>query len=56
MPLRVLKRGEKYRLIESTGRRLARAKHGTGKPMDGGGHTDRKIALRQAEHINRDLK
>lgn len=54
--LRIRKRGDKYRLIESIGNKLARAKHGTGKPMDGGGHKFKTVALRQAEHINEALR
>lgn len=52
MPVKVRKRQGKYRLVEPSGR-IAR-RDPKYKPMDGGGHTDRAKALRQAEKVNAD--
>ena len=49
MPARVVRRGNKYRVVEPNGR-LVRNKAGT--PVDGGGHRSRAAAERQARAIN----
>lgn len=50
MPVKAVKRGDKYRVIESGTRRIARGPQG--KPADGGGHKDASKAARQAVAIN----
>ena len=49
MPVRVVKRGELFRLIEADG---SLAKTENGKPRDGGGHRTKKKAAVQARVIN----
>lgn len=53
MPVRVEKKGDKYRVVESSGR-IAKTKKGN--PVDGGGHLSRNKAIRQAASINRGSK
>lgn len=48
MPVKVRKRGDKYRIVE--GGKLAKSKEG--KPVDGGGHRSRRKAERQQRAIN----
>ena len=48
MVVKARKKGNKWRLYE--GPKLAVSKHG--RPVDGGGHTDKGKAERQANHIN----
>jgi len=58
MPVHVVKRGSKYRVVEPSGR-IAHAKKAsgqTGKPVDGGGHRSRVRAEAQAGHINKSLR
>ncbi len=55
MPVKPAKRGDKYRLVEPGGR-IARAKKKGGKKgraVDGGGHSTRVAAARQARAVNR---
>jgi len=52
MPVKVRKRGDKWRIVEPSGR-LART--GQGTPRDGGGHTSPAKAESQARAINRSL-
>lgn len=54
MPVEIVKRGDKWRVIETATRRLATTAKGT--PRDGGGHDSAKAAGAQAGHINRGLK
>lgn len=49
MPAMVRKRDGKYRLVEPNGRLVKR----NGTPVDGGGHTTLKKAMRQLRAINR---
>ena len=52
MPLVDVKKvGDKFRLVEKGSRRIARM-HASGKARDGGGHTRRKTAYSQMEHVN----
>lgn len=53
MPVRTVKRGNRYRLLESGSRRLARNTAGT--PIDGGGHASAGKASRQARAVNASL-
>ena len=50
MPVKVAKRGGKYRIVERSGRV---AKTSSGNARDGGGHRSRTQAARQARAINR---
>lgn len=50
MPAKVVKRKNRYRLIEPSGR-LVRNRRGT--PVDGGGHGSQAKAKRQARAVNR---
>ena len=52
MPVKVAKKGDKFRIVESSGK-LARNKAGT--PVDGGGHINTENASKQARAINRSL-
>lgn len=49
MPVHVEKRGDKYRLIESSGRI---AKNSAGTAIDGGGHRTKAKATAQARAVN----
>lgn len=49
MPVKVRKRGNKYRLIEPSGK-IAKNKGGTA--IDGGGHSSKAKAQRQANAVN----
>lgn len=51
MPVKAVKRGGKYRVIEADTGRIA--KHKSGTPVDGGGHKTREKAERQSKAINR---
>jgi len=53
MPVKVQRRGKRYRIVESETRKLAVNKAGT--PLDGGGHTKRPKAVRQMRAINANL-
>lgn len=49
MPARVVKRGSKWRVVEPNGK-LVKNKKGTA--VDGGGHTSKAKAQRQANAVN----
>lgn len=51
MPVKVVKRGEKFRVVEASTGRIA--KRG-GTAIDGGGHSSRSSASSQARAVNRD--
>ena len=53
MPVRVIKRREKWRLVEPDGK-IAKTPKGTAR--DGGGHTDVAKVKSQARAINRSLQ
>lgn len=53
MPVRVVKRAGKFRLVEPSGRI---AKTHLGHAMDGGGSRSKAIRTRQASHINAALR
>lgn len=48
MPARVVKRGDKWRVVEPDGSLITRG----GSAVDGGGHSSREKALAQAAAIN----
>ena len=48
MPAKVKKVGKKYRVVEPSGRLVRRS----GSPVDGGGHSSKSAAQRQARAIN----
>lgn len=51
MPARVSKRGDKYRVVHGPGKgKLVRNRAGT--PVDGGGHSSKSKAQRQANVVN----
>lgn len=50
MPVIVLKRRGRYRVVEADTRRIAKTKNN--KARDGGGHRSKKKAERQARAIN----
>ena len=50
MPVRVEKRGPKYRVVESVGHKIAKNK--SGSSGDGGGHAVRSKAVKQVQAIN----
>lgn len=52
MPVRVAKRRGKFRIVEQGGR-ILKSVHG--RPMDGGGHTAKSKAARQAGYINESM-
>lgn len=54
MPVKAVKRGHKWRVIESETGRLARNDSGT--PVDGGGHNFSAKAKDQAAAVNRSLE
>ena len=49
MPAKVIKRGNKFRVIEADTGKLVRRK---GTPVDGGGHASRDKAQRQSNAVN----
>ncbi len=51
MPVKTVKRGSKFRVVESETGKLCRTTAGT--PCDGGGHRSKVGAQRQASAINR---
>jgi len=53
MPVRVIKQGPKYRVIEPNGKI---AKNSKGSAMDGGGHSTRDAAIKQVQAINISLR
>jgi len=54
MPVKVVKRGDKFRVVEASNGRLSRGSNGA--VTDGGGHSSREKAQRQANAINRGSK
>ena len=50
MPVKVVKRKDKYRIVEPDGK-IAKSKNG--KALDGGGHSSRSKAIKQLRAINR---
>ena len=50
MPVKVMKRGEKYRVVEASTGKLV--KNSAGTPADGGGHPNKVAAESQARAIN----
>lgn len=50
MPVKVVKKADKYRVVEAKTGKLAKSSKGT--PADGGGHKDRTKAAAQARAIN----
>ena len=55
MPVKVVRRYKKYRVVEAKTGRIARATTAgdeEGKAIDGGGHSDQDRAKRQARAIN----
>lgn len=55
MPVKVVKRGDKYRIVEEVNGEERIVKTGKGNAVDGGGHKTREEADRQARAINRSL-
>jgi len=53
MPVKIVKRGDKYRVIEAGTGKIAKNKGGTA--LDGGGHESKNMASRQARAVNRSL-
>lgn len=53
MPVKVSKRGHKFRVVERSGRI---AKTSRGHARDGGGHASRTKAVKQVRAINMHLK
>ena len=49
MPVRVVKMGPRYRVVESTGKI---AKNKKGNTIDGGGHSTKEKAIKQSQAIN----
>lgn len=50
MPLTVIKKGKKHRIIEANTKRIA--KNDAGTALDGGGHKSKDAALKQIQAIN----
>lgn len=50
MPVKVMRKGGKFRVVESESEKVARNAAGT--PVDGTGHSSRAAAQRQATAIN----
>ena len=53
MPVHVVKRGDKYRIVEKSGKI---AINSAGTAIDGGGHNSKEAAQRQATAVNISLK
>lgn len=53
MPVKAVKRGKKYRVIEASSGKIAKNK--TGSALDGGGHASKAKASSQARAVNRSL-
>lgn len=49
MPVRVVKQGPKFRIVEPGGKI---AKNKGGNSLDGGGHATRNKAIKQAQAVN----
>ena len=54
MPVRVVKIGPRYRVVESVGHKIAKNKNGSS--LDGGGHATRDKAVKQVQAINISLR
>ena len=54
MPVKAVKKGDKWRVIDADTGRIAKNQGGTA--IDGGGHTTRKKAIDQVRAVNRSLK
>lgn len=54
MPVKVVKRGSKYRVVEAATNKLAMTPKGN--PRDGGGHGSRSEASAQARAINMHIR
>lgn len=50
MPVKVVKRGDKYRVVETSNNKIATGSKG--KARDSGGHASKAKAQRQANAIN----
>lgn len=50
MPVKVIKKGPKYRVVESIDHKIAKNK--SGSSVDGGGHSTRDAAIKQSQAIN----
>ena len=53
MPVRVAKKGNKFRVVDPDGNL---AKNKAGKPLDGGGHSSHAKATAQSQAVNISLK
>jgi len=53
MPVKAVKRGDKWRVVESSNGKIAKNKGGTA--VDGGGHSSKSSAQAQCRAINRSL-
>ena len=53
MPVRVMKHGPKFRVIESNGNI---AKNSSGSALDGGGHSTKNAAVKQVQAVNISLQ
>lgn len=53
MPVHVVKRGDKYRIVEKSGKIATNA---AGTAIDGGGHSSQSAAQRQATAVNINIK
>lgn len=54
MPVRVEKRGPKYRVVESIEHKIAKNRKGTA--IDGGGHLTKETAVKQVQAVNISLR
>lgn len=54
MPVKISKRGDKFRVVEASNNRIAKNKAGTA--VDGGGHKSQGRARKQAAAININTK
>lgn len=50
MPNKVVKKGDKYRVVEAATGKITKNKSGTA--VDGGGHKSKEGAVKQAQAIN----
>lgn len=50
MPVKTIKRGPKFRVIESLTGKIAKNSKGT--PLDGGGHSTKDKAIKQVQAVN----
>lgn len=54
MPVKVEKRGPKYRVVESVGHKIA--KNRSGSSLDGGGYSTKDKAVKQVQAVNISLR